>query len=144
VGIERREAMAKLTVEAAFGSTKLVDSSNLTATLCVSVTDDGGQPVNGLSEKQFTLTVLQTGFLGGEAGDIYLPIEIVSVNQFLITGFYHVSIKPSAPFAWGTGRIIVGLAVSRAHPSGLGGSLPSLFFDRGQTVVAFEVEPAAG
>src|SRR5262245_58568876 len=97
--------MGALRVEAAFGTQKLVDGSDTTATLCVSVTDAGGQPVTGLGVKSFKVDVIQSEVVGGEAGDIYQPIEIANVYAALTpggtSGFYHVNLEPSGEFRWG-------------------------------------------
>src|SRR5262245_43694386 len=143
----RGGTMGALKVEAVFGTQKLVDGSDTTATLCVSVTDDGGQPATGLGIKSFKVDVIQSEVVGGEAGDIYQPIEIASVYAALTpggtSGFYHVNLKPLAEFRWGRSRIVVGLAVSRGRIVPSVGSLPisfpKMFWDVGQTLIAFEV-----
>lgn len=118
--------MAKLTVQATRGSSTAVDATVSPVTLCVSVTDEEGKPIDGLSKQAFRLTVLQTLPIGGEAGNIYIPIEISGVDQFglapggLGPGFYHVGIKPTAPWSWGAGRIVLGLAVERTRVAGEG------------------------
>ena len=127
---DREEAMAKLTAEAARGSSAAADGTPVT--LCVSVTDEEGKPVAGLSKQAFKLTVLNTPMVGGElGGDLYIPISIVSVGGggVLEPGFYHVGIKPVAPYHW-QGRIILGLAVEMKNARG------QTTAARGQTIVA--------
>ena len=139
--------MAKLTVQATRGSSTAVDATVSPVTLCVSVTNEEGKPVDELSKQAFTLTILQTLAIGGEAGNIYIPIEISGVDQFglapggLAPGFYHVGIKPTAPWSWGAGRIVLGLAVKRKRQIGGGGagSKKGWRTDTGQTVVAILV-----
>lgn len=139
--------MGRLIVEAGFGSEKLVDGSETTATLCVSVTDEAGRPVPALKKGAFKVGVVQSEIVGGEAGDIYQPIELASVTDFVLGnnlhGVYHVGVKPMAGYRWGRSRIVLGLEVSRGlangNPSGSGKTLPTISFDQGQTLVAFEV-----
>jgi len=73
------------------------------------------------ARRSFKVDVIQSEVVGGEAGDIYQPIEIANVYAALTpggtSGFYHVNLEPSGEFRWGRSRIVVGLAVSRAASS---------------------------
>jgi hypothetical protein len=136
--------MGKLIVEAAFGSQKLVDGSDALATLCVSVTDEAGGPVAGLKKAAFKVAVIQSEVVGGEAGNIYQPIELASVTDLVLWGdlhgVYQVNIKPQVGYRWGKSRIVVGLQASRVlYEAGRSLHPKILSSDQGQTLVAFQV-----
>jgi hypothetical protein len=107
--------MAKLTVQATRGSSTAVDATVSPVTLCVSVTDEEGKPVDGLSKQAFTLTV-PDATNRGEA-DIHSyrnfwrrPVR-PGAGRVRTRRFYHVGIAHRAMELLGSGAHCPGLAV---------------------------------
>ena len=112
----------------------------------LSVTDDQGQPVNGLNQSAFSLTVLEHPPIG-DGSPLFLEIAgIYGGTEQARPGFYKVTIQPAAGMNWDRGFIALGLAVKRMVIQAIGsGGLKSTTprTEYGQTVIALKmVEPA--
>jgi hypothetical protein len=114
----------------------------------VSVTDDQGMPVVGLTRDNFLLTIIEPVWLD-LFKDSTVPIEIMDVDPYgLGPGFYEVWLQPSTEWAGYSGPAVsLGLAVVRERigpsqggvetSSGL--EVPLLVRDNGQTVITLDI-----
>jgi hypothetical protein len=129
--------MAKLTVQATYQWRAFqLESKKTPVVVSISVTDDAGNPVEGLSENQVKVQILFGPIIGGEWGESWGPVELAQVGDAL-NGFYNVGVKPGLALAWGAGHYVVGLIVEKKTLRG--GIGAPVVTDRGQTVAAFDV-----
>jgi hypothetical protein len=125
--------MARLNVEAVADESSVVVGSVRSMILIVSITDDAGQSVQGLSIESFKVS--------GTEGISDVVLKNVFDMGALGTappGFYNVQIAPSGNNTWAVDVYIVPLAVTRTHLSP-GKPFPIPSYDHGQTVVRIAI-----
>ena len=136
--------MAKLTVQAApFSQPISLKWAPTPLTVSLSVSDDAGNPVDGLKDSEFSITRLQMPMVGQG-----LQMDAVIADTVHLTGgFYSVQMAPFAPNpVWEPGRYVVGLTVkdkkvdsSPRRPGSPPIQAPEFTTDNGQALVAWDI-----
>jgi hypothetical protein len=76
--------MAKLTVQATYQWRALqLQSTQTPVFISISVTDDAGNPVEGLSETNVKVRAVFGPIPGGEGSDLPAPVELANVGDAL-------------------------------------------------------------
>ena len=121
--------MAKLTVEAVANESWLEGTNDLVMDLLVSVIDDAGVPVTGLSAANFKV---------GSPSFGETPVVVSNTYEFsaiALPGSYEVQIETGKE--WTAQIYLVVLAVTRTRHSP--GPLPLPILDQGQTVLRLAI-----
>jgi hypothetical protein len=128
--------MPRLIVEAVSAPGAAKDGSSSGIDVGVSVSDEAGNPVNGLSAAKFVLASI---YAPGPASGLELNgvFEVSSATGWPVDGFYKLSVSPVGANVWHQGGYLCVLVVSQAR--GTGGWPPTFIWDRGQTVFRIDV-----
>jgi hypothetical protein len=103
----------------------------------VSVTDENGNPVNGLKADNFTIQEV-----AGSAPQVELKVfaEESSATGWPVDGFYSVSVGPMGDNPWHDASYVCALVVSSIYSKGTVGKwMPKIVRDRGQTLFTIDV-----
>ena len=79
--------------------------------IIVSVTDDYGVPIKGLTAKNFKVDAM----IVGPGGAL---VDIISVNSGRLAGFYHINVKPINTQTWKKGTYIFAISVKKGNSQG--------------------------
>lgn len=101
----------------------------------VSVSDEAGNPVKGLSAAKFVFGSIVIPGVSGLA--VFGVFEILAWAGSPMDGYYQLWVTPIGEGVWNKGGYVCGLVVSRTRTTG--GWPPGIALDRGQTVFRIEV-----
>jgi hypothetical protein len=108
---ERRSAMARLIVTAFSEDTIASPGNRQPNSIIVSVTRADGVPVTGLGVANFKVDPMIVG-LGGSS------VDITSVSERRLPGFYHIKVVPIRTETWRAGVYIFAVAAESGANKG--------------------------
>jgi len=120
--------MSRLTLDAVADDSLCLEQGDYDGVIFISVTDDAGNPVDGLTLGNFTVSA-RTATPG-------FTLHLRQVVTTAERGFYLLFVEPASGLKWSLGIYLVAIVVSRTT-----GNLSNLAVSHGQTVARLVTHP---